>query len=151
MQKGWGPGYQYNCIHSGTIATSGDLSTVWYNYASASAGTIFDVNTTTSNPATNTNRATETICPKGWTLPTVAQERTIFGSDYLNSFSPVLGGYYDSGNGKLNESIYGIWWTNEAQGGPRRNQLEYSQNNGILQRGNLGRAASAYIRCVQKS
>ena len=65
---GWGPAYENSCIHSGTIISSGDLPTNWYNYTLATAGTIIDKNTASSSPATNTTKTTESICPKGWTL-----------------------------------------------------------------------------------
>ena len=149
-QTGWGPAYQNACIHSGTIKALGDLPTNWYNYTLASAGTIIDENTTSSAPATNTTKATESICPKGWTLPDKAQSHSI-GPDadsatYIPSFSPVLGGNY--GNGTLyNEATHGYWWGSEAYNGARRYALGY--NGSILYTNNNSRHGGVYVRCVQ--
>ena len=142
-QTGWGPAYENNCIHSGTIVSSGDLPTVWYNYTLASAGTIIDKNSSSSNPATNTNTATESICPKGWILPSKTQ---IDGQRNIASFSPVLGGYY--GNGTLyNEDTYGYWWGSTAYNGARRYNLRY--NGSSLYTNSGRRLLGHYVRCVQ--
>ena len=149
-QKGWGPGYENSCIHSGTIAVSGDLPTNWYNYALASAGTVVDKDTTSSNPAANRNQASESICPKGWTLPDTVQTRSI-GPDsgsaiYISSFSPVLGGNYN--NGTLNsETMNGVWWGSVAYNGAQRYRLYY--NGSSLYTGYYARRNGFYIRCVQ--
>ncbi|MBR3252601.1 hypothetical protein IKF84_00825, partial [Candidatus Saccharibacteria bacterium] len=142
---GSGGGYTTPCIHSGTIVNI-DTNTVWYNYALASAGTI----TGTSNTTT----ATQSICPKGWTLPNADQIRTIGpnagSATYVSSFSPVLGGYHR--NGTLNgESTYGYWWVNTANNGAARQRLGY--NGSILYTGssNSNRYDGLYIRCIQAS
>ena len=149
-QTGWGPAYQNACIHSGTIKALGDLPTNWYNYALASAGTIIDKNTTSTNPATDTDPATESICPKGWTLPNRTQTRSI-GPDagsatYIPSFSPVLGGGYV--NGTLDrESTHGYWWGSTAYNSARRYYLNY--NGSSLYTHNGTRLVGIYVRCVQ--
>ena len=146
---GWGSGYENSCIHSGTIATSGDLSTVWYNYVLASAGTIFDENTSSTNPADNRNPATESVCPKGWTLPDLTQATTIIGN--TGSFFPVLGG--DIGNVGLENQAYGYWWTNmqnsPTSGSGRRRNITYTA--GVYTTPTSRRSYGIYIRCVQKS
>ena len=148
--KGWGPAYENNCIHSGTIVSSGDLPTNWYNYALASAGTIIDENTTSSTPATNTAKATESICPKGWTLPDLAQIRSIgtnAGSAiYITNFSPVLGGDYLNGTLE-NEATRGYWWSSTAYNGAKRYFLYYDGSS--LYTSNYVRYYGYYIRCVQ--
>ena len=109
----------------------------------ASAGTIIEKNTTSSNPATNTVKATESVCPKGWTLPSKSQ---IDSQRNVASFSPVLGGRYD--NGTLdNEAARGIWWGSEAYGGARRYSLYY--NGSSLYTGTGYRLSGRYVRCVQ--
>ena len=150
-QTGWGPGYGNGCIHSGTIAVSGDLPTNWYNYTLATAGTIIDEDTSSSNPATNTTKATESICPKGWTLPNITQMRTLTNGsagsiEYIIAFNSIHGGYYY--NGTLNyEDTYGRWWSSEARNGSTRNFLEY---NTILQyHTTVARYTGVYIRCIQ--
>ena len=150
---GYGPGYQYNCIHSGLIKSSGDLSTAWYNFTLASAGTIFDENTTSSNPVTNSSPATESVCPKGWTLPSRAQTQTIGSSSgsstYVSVFSPVVGGSY--ANGTLNnEEGRGIWWGSNigTVNFYQRYFLGYRDN--ILDAKSGSRYAGMYIRCINK-
>ncbi|MBQ3441102.1 hypothetical protein IJG27_02190 [Candidatus Saccharibacteria bacterium] len=147
-QTGWGPAYENACIHSGTIVASGDLPTNWYNYTLASAGTIIDRNTTSSNPATNMDPATESICPKGWVLPSYTQIRTI-GSNtdiYIPSFKPVLGGSYS--NGTLgNEATRGNWWSSGVYSGEQRYSLNYDSTR--LYTSGSRRRAGFYVRCVQ--
>ena len=139
---GSGGGYSNACIHSGSNSyTSGN--TVWYNYGTASAGTI-----TGTNNATIT---TESVCPKNWSLPTVEQARNI-GPDagsaaYIDIFSPVLGGNY--GNGMLrNESTRGIWWGNTAHTGAIRYYLYYDGSS--LYTADYYRYSGLYIRCVSE-
>ena len=148
-QKGWGPGYENSCIHSGTITSSGDLPTNWYNYVLATAGTIVDKNTSSENPVTNTNPATESICPRGWMLPNNTQIQSIGdnSSTYISSFSPVLGGRYI--NGSIgNETTHGYWWGSEAYNGAARYSLYYNSDV-KLYLNNYFRYTGYYIRCVQ--
>ena len=144
-RQSWGPGVGNSCVHSGIIATSGDLSTVWYNYALASAGTIAEKDTTSSNPAANVSRAAETICPKGWTLPSKAQ---VDSNKNIAAFSPVAGGDYTNGN-IYNVSTQGRWWANEASNGALRVRQMYDGNS--LYTSVASRYSGFYIRCVQKS
>ena len=152
-EKGWGPGFQYACIHSDSTEYSGG-NTVWYNYTIASADTIIDENTDSDHPATNTATATESICPKGWTLPTVTQTRTIGpnsgSTTYISILSPVLGGDYMIGELKR-EDKYGYFWNSTAASGSalKRNDLYY--DGSILSNASKSRHSGAYIRCVQAS
>ena len=153
---GRGPGFQYACIHSGVVEIASSVATNWYNYVLASAGTIYDENTTSSNPAINANPATESICPKGWTLPSVARASTIGPTtgnptpEYVSIFSPILGGvYYDSTLN--NESTRGAWWTSEVSStAPAlRYRLNYD-GVGLRSYGGLTRIDGMYIRCINK-
>ena len=101
---------------------------------------------TSSNPATNTTTATESICPKGWTLPNKTQ---IDSQRDVSSFSPVLGGNYR--NGTLDgETTNGFWWGNEAYGGARRYSLNYDGDSLYIgYYGTSRRRNGLYIRCVQ--
>ncbi|MBQ3441574.1 hypothetical protein IJG27_04710 [Candidatus Saccharibacteria bacterium] len=109
----------------------------------ASAGTIVDKNTTSGNPATNTTKATESICPKGWVLPSKTQ---MDNQRDVSSFSPVLGGYYLNGT-LYDEATYGYWWGSEAYTGLLRYRLIYNGNS--LYAGNSNRHIGRYVRCVQ--
>ena len=142
-QTGWGPVYENNCIHSGTIVISGDLPTNWYNYTLATAGTIIDKNTTSTNPATNINSATESICPKGWTLPNKTQ---IDSQRNIASFSPVLGGNYGYGT-LYDEDTRAYWWGSTAYSGARRYLLYYYGSS--LYTYYSYRHNGLYVRCVQ--
>ena len=155
-QTSWGPAYQYACIHSGLIAAQGgELATNWYNYVLASAGTIIDENTTSSNPANNMTKATESVCPKGWTLPDNAQIRSISGSTgggsatYVPDYSPVPGGHYY--NASLNSPETGRSWGSETvlSAGARRYLMYY--DGAKLHFSSFYRRGGIYIRCVQKS
>ena len=143
--QSYGPGFQYACIHSDSTEYSGG-DTVWYNYVLASAGTIVDENTSSSNPATNMNKATESICPKGWTLPSTTQ---LDSNRNVAIFSPVLSGTYN--NGKLtNNGIEGNWWGSMASSiNASRHRLTYTSD--ALSTGGLRRYDGIAIRCVQAS
>ena len=152
-RTGWGPAYENSCIHSGAISSSGDLPTNWYNYTLATAGTIIDKDTTSTNPATNTNKATESICPRGWTLPDKTQTRSIApdggSATYISSFSPVLGGNYRN-SALEDETVRGFWWGSEFYDGARRYRLNYNGSSSLLGNNNGGRRYDGYyIRCVQ--
>ena len=142
-QAGYGPVFENSCIHSGSTAHSGG-NTVWYDYAAATAGTIIDENTTESNPAKNINTATESICPKGWSLPSKVQ---INENKDLTSFSPVLGGNYSNG-ALYDEAKRGSWWSSTAYIGSSRYGLYYSDSS--LSTGGIGRRGGFYIRCVSE-
>ena len=107
---------------------------------------------TGASPSTtsSTTTATQSICPKGWTLPSEDQSRSI-GNDtktYISDFSPVLGGYYL--NGALNyESARGFWWGSTVYNGAERYRLYY--NVSTLFTGISVRYAGYYVRCVQAS
>ena len=114
------------------------------NYAIASAGTI--VNKSDTDDTGNTNTATESICPKGWTLPTTKQ---IDNNRSTTEFSPILGGNYY--NGALHkEDTNGYWWGDEVYGNitARRHLLGY--NNSSLYNSYGDRYVGFYIRCVSE-
>ena len=90
------------------------------------------------------NTATESVCPKGWTLPTIKQ---LDNNRDTTNFSPILGGDY--GNGTLyDEATYGVWWGSEAYGGARRYYLRYDGSS--LHTSNSTRRNGFYIRCVSE-
>ncbi len=140
-ETGWGPAYINSCIHSDSNEYSGG-NTVWYDYTLATAGTI--VNKDATDTTGNLNTATESVCPKGWTLPSKTQ---IDNQRNVASFSPVLGGNY--GNGTLfNEATRGVWWGSEAYNGATRYNLYY--NGSSLYTSYGGRSGGFYIRCVSE-
>ena len=139
-----GGGFFYSCIHSGANEGSSG-STVWYNYAAASAGIITNLSTS-GDYIGNTNVATESICPKGWTLPS---QKQINKNTNITTFSPVLGGGYT--NGTLNnESTRGYWWSSDAKDAPQRRMLNYNSTDAELYLATYGRNYGIYIRCVSE-
>ena len=108
----------------------------------ASAGTITSKDNTDTTG--NLNTATESVCPRGWTLPSAKQ---IDSQRNISGFSPVLGGVY--GNGTLHdEDTQGRWWGSTAYNGARRYYLGYNGNS--LHTGIDGRRVGLYIRCVSE-
>ncbi|MBR3252763.1 hypothetical protein IKF84_01695 [Candidatus Saccharibacteria bacterium] len=90
--------------------------------------------------------------PKGWTLPSVDQVRTI-GPDahsvtYVSSFSPVRGGNYN--NGTLgNEFTHGVWWGSTVYNVAQRCGLYYDSSS--LYTSHSRRSNGSYVRCIQAS
>ena len=112
------------------------------NYAIASAGTI--TNKSNSDTTGNFNTATESVCPKGWTLPSKKQQDN--NRDTTN-FTPVLGGGYSVGV-LSNESTHGLWWGSDASSSARRRYLEYRDGN--LYTTVASRHSGIYVRCVSE-
>ena len=122
----------------------------WYNYCAASAGTICT--------ESNSTDAIYDICPAGWHLPTLTDNRTIGGtsvrgdSTYTTVFSPITGGrYYD---GSLT-GAYGYWWSSTRMGGTGR---RYLANQGAILYSYFSDASDLYsryngyyIRCIRSA
>ena len=150
---GSGAGYVNGCIHSGSTEHSGG-PTVWYHYVAASAGTI--KNSSSSDTPGSNVIATESICPKGWTLPSKKQMDILGNSDgsstYISSFSPSIAGWYYNGNLK-NETDRGIYWGSDAPNGAKRYDITYNPTSnkiGVGSGGNYGRNKGHNIRCVSE-
>ena len=102
------------------------------------------MNKSDTDDSGNLNTATESICPKGWTLPSVKQIDN--NKDSIN-FNPILGGYYY--NGTLSEGVTrGNWWGSEASNSMLRRYLRYQDNS--LSHNSARRFAGFYIRCVSE-
>ena len=124
-----------NSVDEARCHTSGDTTYgTWYNYYSATAGTI-----STDNSAEN---ATQDICPSGWRLPTNSEFSSI--TSYASTFSPVVGGRYI--NGTL-EAAYGYWWSSTVASGYNRYALRYIGSSMASQVS--GRSDGLYIRCLK--
>ena len=93
----------------------------------------------------------ESICPKGWTLPSKVQTDSIsegFSSaTYIPDFSPVLGGYY-SNSTLYSKGTDALWWDSTAYDGVRRHGLYYY--DGELRANRAYRHSGYYIRCVSE-
>ena len=127
------------CHDSGSTETG-----VWYNYASASAGTI--------TGSSNSVIATEDICPAGWHLPSydtakpAGSVNSLLDLPIKSYFSPVTGGDYSGGS--INGTGYGYWWSSIADGTTGRYYLYY--NGSSLGTSNYDRYYGFYIRCVRE-
>lgn len=140
-----GLGYTTACIHSGANSGTNGNNTVWYNYAAASAGTIV-----TPGSSTDTTEATESICPKGWKLPSGTQIQdliTAIGSS-PSTFNPILGGLYLNGNNST-EDVRGYWWStsNNTSIGPQRTGVGY-YNGSLYRNDSYRRYFGLHVRCV---
>ena len=131
--------YQTQNQHKNTVVF---FTTIWYNYAIASAGTITSKDS--SDEGGNLNTATESVCPKGWTLPTTKQ---IDNNRDITNFNLVLDGYYLNGT-LYNEDTLGFWWGSTAYNGALRYGLYYDGSS--LYTGSSYRRNGRYVRCVSE-
>ena len=133
--------------------TSGDSFTVarstissntsyggYYNYCAASAGTVCS--------DSSTKNATQSICPKGWKLPTYDEMDSIIGTSYVSAFSPVYSGRYSYGSLDYTGS-YGYWWSATARSSYSQYNLYY--NGGNLNTDSYGKSCGLSVRCVRSS
>ena len=111
----------------------------YYNYAAASAGTI--------NTSSSTVEATSSICPKGWKLPTWAEQTAITG--YVSQYNPSLGGYTNGANPGY--TSYGFWWSATANGGTARHALRYYNGHTSMDNGasTEERTLGFFVRCIK--
>ena len=147
--------FNYACAKDSNSDTTG----VWYNYYATTAGTIAT--------SSNTNPATEDICPSGWHLPsgpntTVDTDinkligNTTSGSqdatDGLIAFEAVTGGYYNN-DGMVHSTGYGYYWQSTAATDVRyRHILRYnSSNSQFIGDNSGGRQIGIFVRCIKSS
>jgi uncharacterized protein (TIGR02145 family) len=122
------------------IHNSGDTTTgVWYNFCAAGANE--------SNACNNSGSYSSSydICPKNWHLPTNSQFSGI--TSYKDAFSPVEGGYYNSGS--LSSTGLGIWWSATAYNASYQHYLLY--NGSSLSTNSDNKRYGYYVRCVRSS
>ena len=109
----------------------------YYNYCAASAGTV--CSTTQAN-------ATQDICPKGWRLPTRAEQNGI--TSYTSAFSPVYSGTYIIGT-LGGTGSYGYWWSATASNS--FNQYSLGYDSGSLYTVSYNKDYGFSVRCVRSS
>ena len=113
----------------------------YYNYCAASAGTVCS--------SSSTKDATQSICPKGWKLPTRAQSDAIaVNSSYSSAFSPVYSGYYIDGS-LSNTGSVGLWWSATAYNSNSQDILGYDYGSLNTVTGYKHNGLS--VRCVRSS
>ncbi len=141
---GVGQTYSTPCMHSKD--TVHNVVGVWYNYATATAGTI----TALPGATGSTDEATESICPSGWKLPSRVEQQAlvnVIGSN-PDIFRPVLGGrYYNKG---ITGTDRGQWWSstsaNDFRVLPRYNLI---YDGSILEVLPAERVNNVYVRCIR--
>ena len=150
-------GFINSCIHKGDVtiqntpigssASSITISTVWYNYPAASAGTMTKKN--------STSPIMYDICPKGWKLPSGTDASSIGNTTgtYIAEFNPITGGSYYDGTIVGTSVGQGLWWTTSVKNNQERHFLTYNNtdpNNPYMNYGGWYKASNIYIRCVMK-
>ena len=110
----------------------------YYNYCAASAGTICS--------DSSTQNASQSICPKGWRLPTRSEMNGITSNGSV--FSPVYSGYYTSGWLDSAGSV-GVWWSATANSSVLQYGLDYRSGSLGTSTGNKGNGFS--VRCIRSS
>ena len=129
-----------NSYIEGRVHDSGsDTIGYWYNYCAASAGEVCS--------SSQTQDATQDICPKGWSLPNENQIDGLGGTTYLSAFAPVAGGYYYSG--ALTSTGNGHWWSSTAYSSYYQYCLNYGASSLGTARSN--KRYGYYVRCVRSS
>lgn len=110
----------------------------YYNYCAASAGTVCS--------SSSAQDATQDICPKGWRLPTHAEQNGI--RSYVSAFSPVSSGYYVNSS-LSNTGTLGYWWSATAYDGDRQCTLYYLGSS--LSASYDGKPIGYSVRCIRSS
>ena len=123
-------------IDSSSTAQS-NIPTVWYNYVTASAGTV--------TSSSNNYEAQYDICPAGWRLPSRNEFGGITGMDSVSEFALIEGGTYVSGapigtSGYLSSTPF---WAMPNQ----RYRLYFKEGEGLTTV-NSYRYGGFYIRCI---
>ncbi len=134
-----GPTMSALCLEVGTDS-NGD-PTVWYNFAAASGGSI--------TGQKNLNEAVDSVCPKGWRLPTNAEHLGIANNDtYKALYNPVGGGEH-IGTVELLPAV-GLWWSSTQYNEYNRYWLAYSNTSDTLTAtGRVYRFSSIFVRCIK--
>ena len=131
----------------------------WYNYYSATAGTI--------SGADNTTNATSDICPKYWHLPSGPSTtsnrdvnkligNTTAGWQNLTTgftaFGAVSGGHYTAGSTAPMATRYGNWWAATSRDSDYRYYFRYDSTNVKVQGDDYSLpTVGQYVRCVRTS
>ena len=99
---------------------------------------------------------TQSICPKGWTLPSAEQMDNLTGgtdsgsATFVSVFSPGLGGGYHNGS-LTNATTRGRWWSSTVStNNAGRRHLIY-EGTALITGANISRYMGIYIRCIQAS
>ncbi len=135
-----GDGYIYACLHKGANDYTGG-TTVWYNYAAATAGYITGLQ--------NNKIAIYSICPSGWRLPNYDDMNNILGDTYYVDFNIKLAGQIGRGPSPFwNVGANAYWWSNKGATGTNRTRLGSNTDNLYTTDYDTNRGLGSFVRCV---
>ncbi len=154
--QSWDPG-QKICTAAGCNVPEGEYDTHYsqgnyYSWGAATAGQASSI--------TGAGQATQSICPKGWTLPINGAYGNLFGSYGANSgityggiaitgtpFYFVYGGYVNSST-LYNAGSQGRYWSSTAYGSNSAYSLYFDTN--VNPSTNFNRYYGFSVRCVAR-
>ena len=139
--KSYNPGDKY---YEGSYSASDPTTTHYhvgnyYQWSAATAG------------YTGTSQSTQSICPKGWTLPSQSQFQQLInsglsGSNFMNAPYYLLRGGFLHYSSLYNAGSYGFYWSSTPDG----SNIAYYLNfySGDVVTGNVNRYYGFSVRCV---
>ena len=135
-----------------TVSAGGWKVGGYYNYCAATAGSYCYGNGTSAG--TSSGNATESICPKGWRLPTgntSGEYASLYGqynnyTTFRTAFKLPLSGYFDDGAADYQGSD-GIFWSSTYYGSDSM-YLLYADTSAIYLSNSNDRDGGLAVRCV---
>ena len=145
-----------------------DAYGAWYNYYTVMANTIQQDYQNYYSAAAGTAeyelyqkwQATPySICPTGWYPPSQSEGTSIAGTDYIETFKPVVGGYYWPGTDDFSSpDNLGSWWSSTGFMSSNRGMLLYRASSNEIEShftapwGTVGPwREGSYVRCVYRT
>lgn len=138
-----GGSYDEGRMHSGTDYNG--AATAWYNLALASA--------LTHTGSNNKSKVEHSICPKNWTLPTVAEWQSVLQNRRRATLNMVSGSYYKhDGTSEGPGSAYAFWWSNQIDQSNPPYGLNINGNyDSVTSFYGKTKNWSFYIRCIARN
>lgn len=147
-------GYKNTVPTDATSTAGGYKIGGYYNYCAASAGSYCYGNGTSQG--TSSGNATESICPKGWRLPTgntSGEYQALYSNSNYNTYANYraalhlpLSGYFDNGS-PGNQGSNGSFWSSTRSSNNNMYRL-YLDTSGISPALSNGRLYGISVRCV---
>ena len=139
--KSYNPGDKY---YEGSYSASGPTTMHYhvgnyYQWSAATAG------------YTGTSQSTQSICPKGWTLPSKSQfqtltNRELSGSNFMNAPYYLLRGGYLANSSLNRAGSGGYYWASTPYGSS--DAYELYVYSGYAYMGDVGRYRGQSVRCM---
>ncbi len=145
-----------------------DAYGAWYNYYTVMANTIQQDYQNYYSAAVGTaeyelyqkwQTTPYSICPTGWYPPSRSEATSIAGTDYIETFKPVVGGYYWPGTDDFSSpDDLGSWWSSTGFMSSNRGMLLYRASSNEIEShftapwGTVGPwREGSYVRCVYRT